>query len=88
MYNLSSLFDALTSKAAYLLWCLITNHPFIDGNKRTAFESADVFLRANGYEIGGIEQDEIVSVLTNVASGDLVLNDLISWLRTHLRPVR
>jgi len=38
-------------EAAALLESLLINHPFIDGNKRTAFAAADVFLRLNGYRL-------------------------------------
>ena len=38
-------------EAAALLESLLINHPFVDGNKRTAFASADVFLRLNGVRL-------------------------------------
>jgi death-on-curing protein len=38
-------------EAAALLESLLINHPFIDGNKRTAFAAADVFLRLNGHRL-------------------------------------
>ena len=44
--------DAI-AEAAALFESLIQNHPFIDGNKRTALGAADVHLRMNGFELGG-----------------------------------
>lgn len=41
-------YDDLAGEAAALLESLLINHPFLDGNKRTAFAAADVFLRLNG----------------------------------------
>jgi death-on-curing protein len=43
----------LTEEAAALLESLLINHPFVDGNKRTAFAACDVFLRLNGRRIVG-----------------------------------
>src|SRR5437016_7617840 len=39
---------AVVKKAAFLLHSLVTHHPFINGNKRTAFEVVDAFLELNG----------------------------------------
>lgn len=44
-------YDTIVHEAAALLESLVTNHPFVDGNKRVAFAVADVFLRINGYSI-------------------------------------
>ncbi|MDG6999381.1 MAG: type II toxin-antitoxin system death-on-curing family toxin [Nitrososphaerota archaeon] len=85
LHNEPNLFDALAWKAGYLMWCLVTNHPFLDGNKRTAFEAADVFLRANGYKITELEPNEAVNALSKVASGQVTLDNLVSWLRRYLR---
>ena len=43
----------LVEEAAALLESLLINHPFLDGNKRTAFAACDVFLRLNGRHIRG-----------------------------------
>lgn len=50
-------FDKLISKAAYILYNIITLHPFVDGNKRTAFEIAKAFLQLNGQHFE-VEEDE------------------------------
>lgn len=44
-------YDTIIHEAAALLESLVQNHPFIDGNKRTAFAVVDVFLRINGHAI-------------------------------------
>jgi len=56
--------------AAAYLYHLAQNHPFIDGNKRTAFAAALTFLEINGYPVLGGE-DELESVARKVASGKL-----------------
>jgi death-on-curing family protein len=43
--------DSLAAKAAFILFHIISSHPFVDGNKRTAYGTADIFLRLNGYSI-------------------------------------
>jgi death-on-curing protein len=58
--------EVLIWKAAYYMWCLITNHPFLDGNKRTAYLTASTFLLANGYMLKGVDPCEAVSVLGGV----------------------
>jgi death-on-curing protein len=57
------LHSAIHEQAAAYLYHIAKNHPFVDGNKRTAFAAMDVFLRMNGY----------ILKLTNVQSYDLVL---------------
>ena len=44
-------YSDLIEMAAALFESLMNNHPFIDGNKRVAFFSTDVFLRLNGYKL-------------------------------------
>jgi len=44
-------FPKIFLKAGAILYSFITFHPFVDGNKRTAFETTRVFLRLNGYEL-------------------------------------
>lgn len=54
------LYPTIFSKAAVYIRAIITNHPFLDGNKRTGMASAAVFLENNGYKIivplGGVEK--------------------------------
>lgn len=60
-----SLFD----KAAAYCFHLAQNHPFSDGNKRTAYSSAHVFLRCNGWLCDGFTNDEVVDLMNDVAQG-------------------
>ena len=47
------LYPTLAEKASALGFSLIMNHPFVDGNKRVGFIVMALFLKRNGYEIGG-----------------------------------
>jgi death-on-curing protein len=62
-------YPGLFEKAAALLHSLLLNHPFIDGNKRTAWLSTAVFLAANGAGLLEIDQDEAYKLVMGVAAG-------------------
>ncbi|MFM7425493.1 MAG: type II toxin-antitoxin system death-on-curing family toxin [Elainella sp.] len=64
------LHPTLPEQAAAYLYHLALNHPFIDGNKRTAFAVMDTFLRLNGYALNLSDQQAYELVLA-VASGQL-----------------
>jgi len=71
--------------AAVLARGLVTNHPFIDGNKRTSFVVAELFIELNGYEL--IADDaEVVSTWLSLADGDLDEEALADWIRDRLKP--
>jgi death-on-curing protein len=76
--------QSLIWKAAYYMWCITSNHPFIDGNKRTAFQTADVFLRANGYKLVGVDPIEALVMLSEVSRADIGVSELVIWVEKHL----
>ena len=61
------------------------NHPFVDGNKRVAFQAMYVFLGLNGLRIGAAEE-EVVDLILRLARGELDEEDLAGWLRDHVSP--
>lgn len=61
---------------------LARNHPFGDGNKRTAWVCSRLFLRLNGSDIAA-EVAEKVGIMLGVASGEISQNDFADWLRCH-----
>ncbi len=61
------------------------NHPFIDGNKRTAFVAVELFLLLNGEELVADDGDCVLTMLA-VASGALDEAGFAAWLRAHLEP--
>lgn len=64
------------------------NHPFLDGNNRTAITvSAGVFLPLNGFKLHASNAD-IVRVMLAVADGSMPETDFASWLRSNLQPVK
>jgi death-on-curing protein len=58
------------------------NHPFIDGNKRTAFVAVELFLWLNGHELLADDADCVLTML-NVAAGSLEEPAFAAWLRQH-----
>lgn len=61
------------------------NHPFIDGNKRTAFVAVELFLLLNGQELMAEDGDCVLTMLA-VASGTLDEAGFAAWLRAHIAP--
>lgn len=59
----------LWEKAAALLQSLTANHPFVDGNKRTAWMCTVVFLDVNGAEMVDVDQDQAYGVVIDIAAG-------------------
>jgi death-on-curing protein len=73
-----SLFDLASSYALGI----VKNHPFIDGNKRTGFVVAVMFLELNGYEFRAGEVDATLQTLA-LAAGDLSGAAFAAWLKTN-----
>ena len=63
------------------------NHPFIDGNKRTAFISAAVFLEMNGFRANAPEVD-VVHTMNALAAGTMSEEEFAAWLEQTFPPKR
>jgi len=81
-YDEPSLFEL----AAAYAFAILRNHPFVDGNKRTALMAVYVFLRLNGYRLIAPEV-EAVAVLRDLAAGDLDEATLARWIEVNAAPV-
>lgn len=66
--------------AATYAYALTSNHPFIDGNKRTAFAAAGIFLELNGYSLRASEPDAVLAVLA-LSRGELDAEGFREWLK-------
>jgi death on curing protein len=58
------------------------NHPFIDGNKRTAYVALETFLALNGMRFPVSDADAVIMSL-HMASGYITDDDFIAWVRDH-----
>lgn len=63
-------------------FAIVRNHPFIDGNKRTAFVSAATFLFLNGYQFQAPQQS-VVEVFTKLAASEIDEDDLTQWFKKY-----
>jgi death-on-curing protein len=75
-----ALYPSLAEKAAALAFSLVMNHPFADGNKRTAFGAMMRFLSRNGYTIAAPIEARI-SAFLRLAAGEMDREEFLAWVR-------
>ena len=75
--------QAIIRKAGYLLFNLVSLHPFLDGNKRTSFEVTENFLELDGWEFAPSEDDSS-STLKSISSGAMDAGSTEGWLARNL----
>ena len=75
----------LADHAASLAYGLARNHPFVDGNKRTAHVCYYVFLALNDARLDA-SMDEMYVQMLSLAEGSLAEADFAAWLRRHVVP--
>ena len=78
---------SLTDLASSYAVGIAKNHAFIDGNKRTAFLAAAVFLGRNGLRLTASEAEATVAML-RVAEGIMTKRQFARWLNQHTAPIR
>ena len=78
----NDLYPSIYDKAAQLCYGIANNHPFTDGNKRTALHSMYVYLIINGFDITASQQ-EVENLIINVAAGNMTNVELAQWLRDN-----
>lgn len=76
------LYTNIFDKAAALLQSLLKNHPFVDGNKRTALTSVGIFLELNGWELKNAHEDEVEFAI-KVDNQNLTLDQISEWLKQY-----
>lgn len=77
-YEEAPLFDL----AAAYAFGIVKNHPFVDGNKRTGFMAAILFLERNGGRFAAPEADAVVRTLA-LAAGEMTENQYAAWLEEN-----
>ena len=78
----NNLYPSIYDKAAQLCYGIANNHPFTDGNKRTALHSMYVYLIINGFDITTTQQD-VENMIIDVAAGNMTNTELAQWLRKN-----
>jgi death-on-curing protein len=72
----------LARLAASYAYGIARNHPFIDGNKRTALVVSEMFLRINGMKVVSAPEEKYFTFL-HLAEGTLTEEELAAWFRSH-----
>ncbi len=78
--------DVADLAAAYAFG-IAKNHPFVDGNKRTAFLLAEGFLRLHGQCLGASDEQALVAML-GLAAGELSQDEFAAWLRQNATEIK
>jgi death on curing protein len=73
----------LATLAASYAWGLARNHPFVDGNKRTAYVVCRTFILLNGRDLEASPEEKYLTFL-RLAEGRISEEELASWIRNHL----
>jgi death on curing protein len=81
-FDNKELYPTPIDKAASLLESVVSNHPFIDGNKRTAYVLARLSLLQNGMDIKASQHDKYEFVMS-IASGKMRFEEIVSWIEKH-----
>jgi death-on-curing protein len=84
-YDGKDLYRGLFPKAAALMESLIGDHPFLDGNKRTAISAAGLFLMLNGYELNA-PQKELETFTLDMALKKRDVQEAAAWFRNQSAP--
>src|SRR3990167_2667615 len=81
-FSRKELYPDLFLKASALMHSIIKNHPFVDGNKRTAITAASIFLQRNNYTLTASNR-ELERFTLQIASEDVKLEEVAVWFKKH-----
>jgi len=73
----------IAALAAAYAYGIARNHPFVDGNKRTAAVVSETFLVLNGHALVATDAELVVAILA-LAAGELSQDELADWFRLRL----
>ena len=77
----------LAEEAAALMESLANNHPFLDGNKRVAFDATHTFQLVNGFTIVADPAETYVFMIDSMAQGRFRFPFILDWINAHSRPL-
>lgn len=75
--------EDLAELAAAYAYGIARNHPFVDGNKRTAWVGARLFLAMNGVKLA-FDKGDAIRIVLALAAGELPEEALAQWFRDHI----
>jgi len=79
-------YESLQLKAAALLHSVITSHPLIDGNKRSAWTLMITFMALNSFEVVA-ETDDAFTFVLSIATDQGTLESYGQWIADHMEPL-
>jgi death-on-curing protein len=79
------LYQTIQEKAATLCFSLVTNHPFVDGNKRVGHAAMETFLVLNNWELDATV-DVAERTILALADGTLSREEFVQWVNDHSKP--
>lgn len=82
-YGEPSLFELASAYAERI----VKNHPFVDGNKRTAYVVTVLFLKLNGYELTA-SKEERVQKFVDLAKDQITVSDFTMWLEDNVKALK
>ena len=77
--------ESIYDKAAALVHAIISNHPFIDGNKRTGLYLTELLLKRSGYDLD-VEDQELYEKFVLIAGGEFKYEQIREWLWDSIVP--
>lgn len=79
----NDLYETVEAKIAATAYSLVSNHGFVDGNKRIGIAAMLLLLQLNGYKLQ-YSQQELINLGLGLAAGNLDENDIQQWIKAHL----
>ena len=83
-FDNQDLYPTPSDKAAAILESILINHPFVDGNKRTAYVLMRLILLDNGLDLVANQEDKYKMVIS-ASTGDIRFDDIKKWILTRLK---
>lgn len=83
-FNGQDLYPTPAEKSAAIFESIISNHPFVDGNKRTAYVMMRLILKENKLDVSASENEKFDFVI-KAASSELKYDDILSWILKNLK---
>jgi death-on-curing protein len=83
-FDQHDLYPTPIEKAAALLESILINHPFVDGNKRTAYVLMRLILLENHLDVKATQEEKYTMVIA-ASNGDLRFDEIKDWLQLHVK---
>lgn len=82
----AEIYPTLPAKGAVLVYSLVANHLFVDGNTRLGFACLDAFLRLNGFRVKA-EPEDAQNMLVQVSQDAMSIGLIGEWIEAHMEPL-